>query len=249
MKNALKSLGYLVLIIFTINCANAQRRIPDNLPFFEQKSLHFGFSLGVNVSSFIMDHNLSVYDTLTGIEIRPQTGFNIGIVSSLRLHRYFTLRFLPAISFAQRNFEYKFFDVDRYIINTRIVESTYIIFPLHIKYRSERFKNMAAYIVAGPNIGLDISSQADVDNDVPVDQQVLKVNRTNYMVDLGFGLDFFLVYFKLSTEVKLSVGANDVFNNDGSFWAPPINSLRPRMLTLSLHFEFRYWCGLGGAPA
>jgi hypothetical protein len=96
---------------------------------------------------------------------------------------------------------------------------------------------MAAYIVAGPNIGLDISSQADVDNDVPVDQQVLKVNRTNYMVDLGFGLDFFLVYFKLSTEVKLSVGANDVFNNDGSFWAPPINSLRPRMLTLSLHFE------------
>lgn len=92
-------------------------------------------------------------------------------------------------------------------------------------------------MIAGGDFAYDLSSQFDVNNDVVIDAQVLKVQRSNYFGEVGAGVDFFLEYFKFSIEFKYSHGLNDVFVNDGSFWSQPIQEIKPQMFSVSLHFE------------
>ena len=216
--------------------SNSKNR-KGNLPYFEHSKFHFGFSLGGNSAGFKTKYDLTTIDSLISLEVTPQSGFNIGFLGSMRFNEYFSIRFLPSLAFAQRNFNYTFKGNPKNINETRIVESTYVLFPLHLKFRSARYNNFAGYIVGGGNFALDLSSQFDVNNEVIPAEQVLKVQRQNIFAEVGFGTDFFLEYFKLSIELKYSHGLNDIFIQDGSYWAKPIQEIKPRMFTVSLHFE------------
>jgi hypothetical protein len=217
---------------------SSERRHP-NLPNFEQSKFHFGFSLGGNSANFEMDYDLTTYDSLLSLKSNNQSGFSIGLISSMRLNRYFTLRFTPSLVFAQRNVEYVFKNAEDLKNYTRVrtVESTYVTFPVSMKFRSARKGNFATYILAGGNFAIDLSSQADVNNNVVEDEQVLKLGSTNLFAEGGFGIDFFLEYFKFAIEFKYSYGINDVFIQDNSYWAEPINGMRPTMFNITLHFE------------
>ena len=208
-----------------------------NLQYFEKDRFHFGFSLGGNSTSFKMNYDLTAIDSLTSIETNGQAGFNIGLVASMRFNRYFTLRFTPTLAFAQRNVEYTFANEPINIKATRIVESTYLQFPLLVKYRSQRNGNFAAYIIGGANYAYDLSSQYGVNNDVVISDQVLKINRSNIFAEGGFGVDLFMAYFKFSIELKYSHGLTNIIIEDGSFWVQPITDIRPKMFTVSFHFE------------
>jgi hypothetical protein len=118
-----------------------------------------------------------------------------------------------------------------------MVESTYLDFPLNLKYRSARLNNFAAYVIGGGRYSIDLSSQRDIDNNLPPDLQVVRLDRDNVWYEVGFGLDFFLEYFKFSTELKLSMGLHNVLIQDYSIWSTPIGGIRPRMITISFHFE------------
>lgn len=235
-----KKIIILFLVLASFAPVMAQTKMNSkagNLPYFERNKFHFGFTLGGNISSFKVDYDLTSIDSLISMNVGSQGGFNIGFLGSMRFNDYFTLRFLPALAFAQRNFDYVFEGDPRNVSVTKVVESTYVMFPLHLKYRSARYNNFAAYVVAGPNLAYDLSSQFDVNNEVIIAEQVLKVKRQNWFAELGFGTDFFLEYFKLSIELKYSHGLNDVFVKDNSFWAIPIQEIKPGMFTFSLHFE------------
>lgn len=207
------------------------------LPNFERDRFHFGFTLGGNSTSFKMNYDLTAFDSLQSIETNGQSGFNIGLVGSMRFNRYFTLRFTPTLAFAQRNVEYTFVGNTLDSKTTRIIESTYLQFPLLLKYRSQRNGNFAAYVIGGGNYAYDLSSQFNVNNDVVISEQVLKVNRSNYFAEAGFGVDLFMDYFKFSIELKYSYGLNNIVVKDGSFWVQPISNIRPKMFTISFHFE------------
>ena len=236
----IKKLFILILVLASFAPVMSQTRIntkAGNLPYFERSKFHFGFTLGGNTSSFKVKYDLTTIDSLISLNVGSQGGFNIGFLGSMRFNDYFTLRFLPSLAFAQRNFDYVFEGDPKNVSVTKVVESTYVMFPLHLKYRSARYNNFAAYVVAGPSLAYDLSSQFDVNNEVIEAEQVLKVKRQNWFAELGFGTDFFLEYFKFSVELKYSHGLNDVFVKDNSFWAVPIQEIKPGMFTVSLHFE------------
>lgn len=235
----------LILVFATLvwSTGFAQVKSPTsrkgNLPYFERHKFHFGFTLGGNSAGFRVDYDLTSIDSLISIQAESQGGFNIGIVSSYRFNEHLTLRFLPTLAFAQRNVTYIFqstvLDINE--TDTRIVESTYIMFPVLFKFRSARYNNFAAYMLGGGNFAYDLSSQFDIDNNVIVPEQVLKVQRQNWFAEVGFGTDFFLEYFKLSLELKYSHGLNDIFIKDDSYWAFPISGIKAQMITFSVHFE------------
>lgn len=212
-------------------------KLKGNLPYFENDLMHFGFTLGTNTASANINYSLEKPDSLTGIQPASQSGFNIGIVSSLRFTNNLTLRFLPTLAFAQRNFDYTFQQNNATSNTRKIVESTYLFFPLTMKFRSARYNNFAVYVIGGGMFAYDLSSQFDANNERPVSEQVLKFQRPSYYADMGLGLDFFLEYFKFSVEFKYSHGLNNVLVKDGSFWASPIESITPKMFGVSLHFE------------
>ena len=232
----------LILVIFaslsfSLSAQNKFHKKKVNQPNFEKHTFHFGFSLGTNKSSFRTKYDLTAIDSLTSIQVAKQTGFNIGFVGSMRFNNFFTLRFLPTLAFAQRDVDFIFKNTDRNITNSRIIESTYVMFPLLIKYRSLRYNNFAAYVVAGGNYAHDLSSKIDVDNNLVIDAQVLKVKKDNFFAEIGFGTDFFLEYFKFGIEFKYSHGLNNILYKDDSFWAKPIQEIKPGMFTISLLFE------------
>jgi hypothetical protein len=174
------------------------------------------------------------------LESQRQSGFNLGIITDLHLGPYFDLRFIPTLAFAQRNLEYtfKFYDDDKTEVLQKEVESTFLNFPLNLKYRSVRQTNFAAYIVGGASYSFDLASQHKTDNTrAQPGDIVIKLNRHSYMWEVGVGFDFFLEYFKFSPELKMSYGLNNIAVNDETMFSDPITSLKSKIFTLSFNFE------------
>lgn len=218
----------------------AQQKTILNLGDFDEKKIHFGFSLGVNTSSFIMESDLSRSDSLIRLEVLPQSGFNLGIVTDLHLGPLFDLRFIPTLSFGERRLEYTFLENTGKpsTVLSKAVESTYLDFPLNLKYRSIRYNNFAAYFVGGFMYSYDLISQKDVINAKSnIAETVIKLDNSNINYQIGVGFDFFLEYFKFSPELKMSYGVNNLIINDNTILSDPITSLRSKIFLLSFTFE------------
>lgn len=201
--------------------------------------MHFGFSIGINSSDFVVDRmpDYQNYDSLRVIESQAKTGFNLGIIADYHLTPVLNLRFIPALSFAQRNLEYTFASQNNGSYNRVIkpVESTFLDFPLSIKYRSARLNNFAAYVVGGAKYSIDLASQKDVTG--VFGEEIVKLSRQDYSFEVGVGFDFFLEYFKFSPEIKLSFGLPNLIIRDGGIYSDPIKKLTSRIVLISFHFE------------
>lgn len=234
----LKKILLLVLVTFTI-AAKAQRRTPWNLREWDKRKYHFGFTLGFNSSSLNLNlkDNVIGSDSLLGVTPDGQPGFNLGIVTSLTFHPQLRLRFIPSLSFEDRMIIYRYNSIKPY--NQQIVkriESTFVNLPLLLKYRSKRINNMATYLIAGVQYGIDMASQQDIDNNKS-DEIIVKMKKHNYSFQVGGGFDFFLLYFKFGLELKADFGIPNAFIQDNSQFSKPLDQFRTRAILFSLTFE------------
>jgi hypothetical protein len=221
--------------------AKAQLPKIKNLQDFDERKYHFGFLLGYNSSDFVITHrpgNLP-FDTTLAIRNYRKPGFNLGIISSLKLTNGVRLRFLPSLAFQDREVEYRFYSPGRDTIfsMTKKPEPTYLEFPLLLKFRTNRINNWASYVLAGGKYGIDMSSDIKTSNSGPPETQVLKIKKTDLTYEIGGGFDFFLEYFKLGLELKLSMGAINILYPEPSAFSNPIDKLRSRTWTFSITFE------------
>ena len=178
-------------------------------------------------------------DSLHVVAVVPQTGFNLGIVSSFGINEYLKLRFVPSLSFAQRNLEYYFKRADNtWITEVKPVESTYVEFPLNLKLKSKRLNNFAAYIIGGAKYSLDLIADENVDNiNKNRDDIVLKMKKNTFSLEVGTGVDFYMEYFKFGIELKMSYTLENTHIQDNTIYSAPIQGLYPRMFLLSFTFE------------
>ena len=217
-------------------------QVPENLQHFDDKKIHFGFSLGYNKSDFYLDKKDDFSfntDSLLSLQTETRPGFSIGIVSSLKLAEDWSLRFLPNLSFQERALNYTYYvPVDSSILRSRPVEPVFLDFPLLFKFRTDRIGNFAAYFLGGGRFGLDMQSQKHVDNEASaVKDQIVKIAKSDYGIELGGGVDFFLPYFKLGFELKLGVGLKDILIHENTMFANPIEQLRSKVWSFSITFE------------
>ena len=94
---------FAFFILYSNECLSQRFKKPHNLPRYDFKKLHFGFSLGVNSLDFNDKKYYSFLsdDTVQVIQSKNQLGFNLGIVSNLRIGRYTDLRFTPSLVFGE----------------------------------------------------------------------------------------------------------------------------------------------------
>ena len=185
----------------------AQKQRVKNLPKFDRRPIHFGFTIGYNSADFILTKKpeYSFTDSLLFINHKSQPGFDLGIVSDLHLNDNLNLRFLPNISFQDRALDYGFLLPDEEVdIIEKRVESTFLDFPLNLKYRTHRVNNFAAYVIAGGQMSVDMASQEDVNNAVNV-EKIVKIRKINYAAQAGAGFDFFS-YVTMMREYFLPSG-------------------------------------------
>lgn len=232
------------MLIFTVllfaSAAHGQKLNMKNLPNFDYKKYHFGFLLSTNVSDFYFDYredSFSAQDSLLGISNQRQQGFNLALLASWDITPNIHLRFIPGLSFQDRGLNYRFLTADGTPESIlKRTESVFLDFPLLLKLRTNRVNNMAAYALVGGKYSRDMQSQEDVDNAV-ADELVIKLNRTDYSLDFGGGIDFFLPYFKFSIEMKTAIGLPNLLIQEETRFTAPIESLRTRTFIFSLCFE------------
>jgi hypothetical protein len=238
MRKFLRS--FLLLLVVAGNLPLLYGQAQNRMEYYSDP-IHFGFYLGVNRTNFLItrvnDLRAIGGDSLKTILSTPKTGFNLGIVSELRIMEYATLRFVPDIAFGSRQIEYHFEGNDTFDI-VKKVESTFLDFPLDVKIRSKRLDNFAAYMIGGAKYTLDLASQKDVNNATATSaQQVVKLAKNDWSYEAGAGCDFFLPYFKFGIELKLSLGLRNLLVKDNTIYAQSLDRLRSKVFLVSFTFE------------
>jgi hypothetical protein len=138
----MKKLYYSLFLIFSLQLTAQTKGIFSNDPIinlenFDKQKVYFGYYLGFNTYDFKIDY---LTTPSKDISVTTSTGFNVGIVGDLRLQEYINLRFEPGLYYTQRNLYYSGFT--RQIDAEREIRSTYIDFPLLVKFSSKRTGNI-----------------------------------------------------------------------------------------------------------
>jgi len=234
-----------------------------NYQKIDHKPFHFGYTLGINTMDFgiypaqgSIDLDGTRLDTFPEIN-RLSPGIDIGIVTNFRINKYLDFRFLPGISLGQRNINYythpdngnsgqsdgtpinasdsSAFLTDESPMN---IGSTFINVPFILRYEAQRYYNFRPYIIAGVNLRWDMARNKDFNADEDI---YVKLKPFDIYMEGGLGADFYLPYFKLSVELKLSVGTLNVLDPDRDDQNPgyvsSLDKLKSRMVSLSFHFE------------
>jgi Outer membrane protein beta-barrel domain len=226
-----------VFILLFGNQSFAQHQKVKNIPKYDKQTFHFGFLLGINTSTFkvtrVSDFNM--LDSIYTVEADPQAGFNLGIIANLRLAENFDLRFVPNLSFTQRNIDYTFYENGAKLGTTnKEIESTYLEFPVMVKFKSNRINNYRAYVIAGFKYSIDMVSQAKVENK---DKEFVKLSRQDYGYEIGLGFDFYLERFKFSPQIKMYNGINNLLVDDPKVFSSSLESLKAKTFLISFLFE------------
>jgi len=235
-----KLIKYLIILLLFLGISDSygqRRKKPQNLIHYDFQKLHFGFTLGMNELNFNIQKNSNTItnDTLLTLLSNSQKGFNLGIVSNLRLGKYTDLRFIPTLVFGERHLHYEFIDSNQ-VSDEKIkrIESTLIDFPVYIKYKSARYNNFRTYVLAGVKYSLDIASQEKINDE---GQEIVKLKKNDLMGEIGFGIDYYLEYFKFSPQIKLSYGILNLLSEDETIYTKSINRLNTNGWMISFTFE------------
>ena len=232
----MKKILIFLLLMSSFSSFGQRHKKPQNLPRYDFKKIHFGFTLGINSLNFNINKNKNFLenDTLLSTLSQDQKGFNLGIVSNLRLGRYTDLRFIPTLVFGERILNYQFNETSNLNLNDKRIESTLLDFPISLKYKSERYNNFRTYVMCGIKYSLDIASQSEIDDE---GQELVKLNNHDLMLEGGFGIDFYLQYFKFSPQIKISHGIINILSKDNTLYTQTLNNLKTSSWMLSFTFE------------
>jgi hypothetical protein len=248
----------ILIAVFTmvvVSIGFGQRGKVLNLPKYEYTRYHFGFTLGLNQMNFTVkpasDLNTRVFSAiqtpdlnldssmLLSVSAQPVLGFNIGIIGDMRLGRYFSVRFVPALAFGERYLHYSILgydDGEKSRIDVRkSVASGFVDFPILFKYKSKRLNNMLAYLTAGAQYSLDLASGANKKDE---NQEVhVKLQKNDVYIVVGVGFDFFNPWFKFGMEIKMSYGLRDMLSDENTIYSLGIERLNSRVFQLCFTFE------------
>lgn len=236
MKTYNKTFLLIIFLCFSLFSYGQRHKKPQNLPRYDFKKIHFGFTLGINSLNFNLAKNDDFLnnDSLLTLLASDQKGFNLGIVSNLRLGKYTDLRFIPTLVFGERILNYRFSNQSNLSLTDKRIESTLIDFPVSLKYKSARYNNFRTYVICGVKYSLDIASQSEIDDE---GQELVKLNNHDLMIEGGFGIDFYLQYFKFSPQIKISHGIINILSKDKTLYTQTIDNLRTNSWMISFTFE------------
>ncbi|WP_250433069.1 type IX secretion/gliding motility protein PorT/SprT [Hanstruepera flava] len=234
-----------VVLLFAFLCfaqtSNAQLFSKEkirNLENEDKKRLSWGYYLGFNNMDFNFDYNEDKPDIL----VDKSVGFNVGLIGNLRIMEYIDLRLEPGLTITTRNLTYdeSYFDGIEYTESDlmREVKSTYIYIPLLVKFSSKRLNNFKPFVVGGISTAINLSSNEKNPDDNSSGQFRTKTNMLFY--EVGFGVDFYLAFFKFTPSIRGVFAINDEVVPDvdpNSPWTGNINSMKTRGVFINLTFQ------------
>lgn len=203
-----------------------------NLENFDKQRVHWGYYLGFNSYDFKFDY----LNVDKDIEVQTTTGFNVGLIGNLRIMEHLDLRFEPGLYYAQRNLIYP--NIEDAFDRKREVRSTYINFPLLLKFSSKRIGNIRPYLIGGVSQSMNLGSNSKAKDDNYNERWRMKKMTGNY--EMGFGIDLYFEYFKFSPSIRGVFGMEDELirdNTPDSPWTGNVASMKTRGIFINFAFH------------
>lgn len=225
----------LLFLLFTSTAFAQKKRderiLGKNLTGYDEKKMHYGFYLGAAASRLNVEHSAAYVAQLPAIVANPKTtpSFTLGFVLSRRLGDYFTARFLPGVSFYNRVIDFEIAGEHE----DKEVASTSVQLPFMLKYMAKRRKNSRMYFVAGAAPTIDVGGSKREER---VENR-LRVDKNNFQIEYGVGLDLFYPFFKFAPELRVAHGVPNILIQDNNVYAQSFQKLSTTNVTLYLFFE------------
>ena len=202
----------------------------SNLQNFDQKKIHFGYYIGLNNYNYKLDY-LNNPNSDERINIENSFGFSVGLIGDLKLRKNLNLRFEPGLKTNKLNVLYPNDE-------EREIKSTYIQLPLLLKYSAKRYNNIRPYVLGGLSTSFNLSSNQDNPQDNA--SNVFRVKTNTFYYELGFGMDFYLQYFKFSPSIRGVFSLKNELipdNTSTSIYTGNIDKMSTRAIFINFSFH------------
>lgn len=224
------------LLLLTAYSASAQKFkwARENNPRYDERFITYGFVIGLHTAGYQVKYAdrfvTQNYDTLHSVMAPRSPGFSLGFLVNMKLYDVLDLRLMPKAGFYDFKLSYQY--TDR-ALQSQLIETTMMEFPLMLKYKSLRRGNIRMYMIGGFTPAFELSGK----NDVESNTANLSVKKTNITADAGVGFDFYFPLFKFSQEIRFSRGLPDVLGSSTSVFRDPIKRLNTN--TIAVYFIFQ----------
>lgn len=233
--------NYLLLILFLCGTvsANAQFFSSDqviNNPNFDRQKWSWGYFLGFNTYDFDFNYKKVIANKhlKNDFVVDRTIGFNVGLVGNMRINNNLDLRLEPGVAFNRINFQFWKADSDSF----REINSTYVHIPLLLKFSTDRINNWKPFVIGGLSTSLNLSSNENNPDD-NYDGQFRMVTNSFYY-EIGFGIDFYLYYFKFSPSIRGVFAINDELvrdNDPDSMFTSNVDKMSSRGVFINFTFQ------------
>lgn len=221
--------------------ASAQLRNRIHLPESDERPFHIGIVLMGSSSRFHISQDPLFIQRDSVLVTSPENSLGLGLggMFTMRLSKHLEARTIfPQLLFVNKaityNLKYPSAAYQEQAVMKKNVESILLGLPLQLKFRSDRINNFRFYVMGGGKIEYDLSSRARARNA----EDLVKLKSVDYGVEAGMGFNFYLPYFILSPEVKISNGISNSHSRDPDLkFSNVIDKMQSRMLIFSLIFE------------
>ena len=214
----------------------AQKERVKNQPYADLKWFHLGFHVGLHAQDLLLTNSGVTTNGETWFAEIPSysPGFSVGVIGDLYLNPYFNLRLVPTIHFGDKKFIFREQSTgEEFTTNTR---STYLSFPLDVKYTALRLNNYRPYLIGGIYGSFDLGRKKD---------NPILLKGADFGLEFGIGCDIYLPFFKLCPELKFCFGLVDLLEKDRSSlndrdlikYTDALSKATSRMVVLTFNFE------------
>jgi len=209
-----------------------------NMPDYDARKLHYGFSIGLNNSRYSIIHSdyfVANRDSIKAVTPLGTTSFTLGFIGNYHINDVMDLRILMDVGFYNRNVQYTFKEGTFPKLGElplQQIESTIIEMPLLFKYKSVRHKNFRVYVVGGVKPGVEINNKKKLNR-----ESILRVRPADMALEYGIGFDIYYPMFKFSPEIRFSHGLPNLLVPDDNVFANSVQRVSSHTITLFFHFE------------
>jgi len=230
------------LIALSLSTAiHAQLRDNINLPDADERPYHIGIVIMGAQSRFQISQHQLFLDQDSVLVTSPENsmGFGIGGMHTIRLSNRFEARVVfPQLMFVNKaityHLKYPKANLDEQPVTTKTIESLLLGVPVQLKFKSDRINNFRFYIMGGGKVETDLASKARSKNA----EDMVKLKPFDFGVEAGIGFNFYMPYFILSPEIKISNGITNSHSRDPNLkFSNVIDKMQSRMIIFSLIFE------------
>lgn len=225
-----------LILLFSMLCyafpLMAQRQGLKNIPYIDQRRLHYGFTLGIDMCDATFIHSGTGNIFAECPTLNP--AFCVGLMGDVALTEHLNLRCTPMLHFQSREVKFQNFDTQQ--TRTQTLKTNYLSVPVSLKVATHRLNNYRPYMLMGVQADYDLTHEKE---------QPIVFKHLDLGLHIALGCDSYLPFFKFCPELRFNLGLLDMIEHNRSNlkdatllpFTEAISSARNKSISLLFFFE------------